>query len=113
LGLFTVGKPALEYLEMTDIELKNNILSELDGIFGIQASSGYVKHIVQHWNREPFIKEGYLSDYADRRDVKVLGDSVADKIYFAGGAYTDGEDWVSVHAAARSAKRAVQELLSL
>jgi hypothetical protein len=37
---------------------------------------------------------------------------VANKIYFAGGAYTNGDDWVSVHAAAASAKKTVQEIIS-
>ena len=32
-------------------------------------------------------------------------------MYFAGGEYTDGESWVSVHTAARSAKKAVDEIL--
>jgi len=39
-----------------------------------------------------------------------LGKPVDDKIYFAGGEFTDGEDWVSVHTAAQSAKKAVDEL---
>jgi hypothetical protein len=51
-----------------------------------------------------------LTDNADWRNVKKLGESVANKIYFAGGAYTDGEDWVSVHTAAQSAKRAIEEI---
>jgi len=41
-------------------------------------------------------KGGYMTDYADYSKVAKLGESVDDKVYFAGGAYTDGEDWVSV-----------------
>ncbi|MEZ4951693.1 MAG: hypothetical protein R2879_04505 [Saprospiraceae bacterium] len=51
-----------------------------------------------------------MSDYADWRDVRELGKSIANKVYFAGGAYTDGVDWVSVHAAALSAKSVVEEI---
>ena len=51
-----------------------------------------------------------MSDHADWRTVRQLGESVASKIYFAGGAYTEGEDWVSVHTAAQSAKKAVEEI---
>lgn len=112
LGLFVVGKPALNYLSLTDNELKDFILGELDQLYDQKATPNYIKHISQNWNNEPFIRGGYLSDHADWRVVKILGNSVAEKIYFAGGAYTDGEDWVSVHLAAKSAKAAVNRLLT-
>jgi monoamine oxidase len=110
LGLFVVGKPALDYLSLTDEELKTYILKELDTIYSNQATPNYIHHISQNWNKEPFIKSGYMTDHADWRTVRELGQPVADKIHFAGGAYTDGEDWVSVHAAAKSAKKAIEEL---
>ena len=110
LGLFVVGKPALDYVSRSDNDLKNFILNELDLIYSNQASPNYIKHITQNWNKEPFISSGYMSDYADWRTVRELGKPVANKIHFAGGPYTDGEEWVSVHAAARSAKKAIEEL---
>ena len=70
-----------------------------------------MKHITQNWNDEPFIKAGYMTDHADWQVVRTLGKSVANKIYFAGGAYTDGEDWVSVHTAAQSAMEVVKEII--
>ncbi len=111
LGLFVVGKPAQDFITRSGNELRDFILSELNGLFDNQATSNYIKHITQNWNNEPFIKGGYMSDHADWRQVRTLGESVADKVYFAGGAYTDGEDWVSVHTAAQSARRAVIELV--
>jgi hypothetical protein len=51
-----------------------------------------------------------LTDYADWRTVRELGNNVGSKLFFAGSEYTDGEDWVSVHTAAQSAKRAVMEI---
>jgi monoamine oxidase len=111
LGLFSVGKPAKELQSLSNAAFKDLVLNELDGLFGKQASPNYIKHISQNWNKEPFIKGGYMSDYADWQTVKELGKSVVDKIYFAGGAYTDGQDWVSVNAAALSAKAAVEELV--
>jgi monoamine oxidase len=111
LGLFAVGKPAREFLSFSDKDLKASILNDLDKLFNKRATPTYVKHLSQNWNVEPFIKSGYISDYADWRAVKALGKSVAVKVYFAGGEYTDGEDWVSVHIAAQSAKVAVTELL--
>lgn len=112
LGLFVVGSPAQDYISRSEEELKNFILAELDHLYSQQASANYLNHITQNWNEEPFIRAGYMSDHADWRTVRILGQAVADKIFFAGGAFTDGEDWVSVHAAARSAKMAVDELIT-
>jgi monoamine oxidase len=110
LGLFVVGTPAQDYITRTGEDLKNFILAELDSIYSNQATPNYVNHITQNWNDEPFIKSGYISDHADWRVVRELGKSVNNKVYFAGGAYTDGEDWVSVHTAAASAKSVVEEI---
>lgn len=110
LGLFVVGKPAQDYVSRTGNDLKNFILTELDTIFSNQATPNYVNHITQNWNAEPFIKSGYITDYANWQVIRELGKSVNNKVYFAGGAYTSGEDWVSVHAAALSAKSVVNEI---
>ncbi|MFT4663031.1 MAG: monoamine oxidase [Flavobacteriales bacterium] len=110
LGLFVVGKPALDFTARSGQELRDFILKDLDAIYAKQATPNYLKHIVQNWNHEPFIKAGYMTDNADGQMVKKLGKSVANKIFFAGGAYTNGNDWVSVHAAAQSAKRSVEEI---
>lgn len=110
LGLFVVGSPAKDFISRSGDDLKNFILSELDGIYENQATPNYIKHITQNWNDEPFIRGGYLSDHADWKKVRELGNSVANQLYFAGGEFTDGEDWVSVHTAARSAKRAIEEI---
>ncbi len=110
IGLFVVGKPALDFTSLSGNELRDFILKELDKIYDNQATPNYIKHITQNWDNEPFIKAGYLTDNADWKTVKKLGESIANKIYFAGGAYTDGENWVSVHTAAQSAKVAIEEI---
>ncbi|MCL6273288.1 FAD-dependent oxidoreductase [Muricauda sp. 2012CJ35-5] len=112
LGLFVVGKPAKAFISRSGDALKDYILRELDNLYDNQASPNYMDHIVQNWNEEPFIKGGYMTDYADWKKVRTLGESVADKLYFAGGAYTDGTDWVSVHTAAQSAKKAVAAIVN-
>jgi monoamine oxidase len=112
LGLFVVGKPALDFTSLSGDALRDFILYELDELYSNQATLNYVKHITQDWDNEPFIKTGYMTDNADEDTVRKLGESIAGKIYFAGGAYTDGEDWVSVHAAALSAKKSIQEILT-
>lgn len=112
LGLFVVGKPAQDFISQSGDELRDFILGELDTIYDNRATASYVKHLIQNWNNEPFIKAGYLTDHADWRTVRTLGESVSNKVFFAGGAYTDGEDWVSVHTAAQSASKAVGEVNS-
>ncbi|MEL7001422.1 MAG: FAD-dependent oxidoreductase [Bacteroidota bacterium] len=111
LGLFTVGSGTLPYRELSDAELINYMLDELDELFDGQASSNYVKHISQNWNNEPFINGGYVYDHENWRRVRTLGESVDSKVFFAGTAYTTGNDWGSVHTAVRSAVRSVNEIL--
>ncbi len=110
LGLFAVGTGTLPYVQLSDSELIDYMLSELDEVFDGQASANYIKHLFQNWNAEPFANGAYLTDQENWRTVRTLGQSVADKLYFAGDGYTTGADWSSVHAAARSAIRAVEEL---
>lgn len=112
LGLFVVGKPALDYSSLSGDDLRDYMLEELDDLFSNQATPNYIKHITQDWNNEPFIKSGYLSDHAQWQTVRELGKSIDEKVYFAGGAYTDGANWVSVHTAAQSAKNAIEEILN-
>ena len=111
LGLFSVGTEAQTYIQQSEEELINYMLDELDAIFDGKASATYIKHTFQNWNAEPYINGAYIYDQENWRRVRTLGKSVSDKVYFAGDAYTDGEDWSSVHAAARSAIRAVKALV--
>ena len=111
LGLFAVGTGTLPYVNLSDEELIAYMLNELDNIFDGKASETYVKHIFQNWNKEPFANGAYIYSYENWRRVRTLGESIDNKLYFAGDAYTDGEDWSSVHAAARSAINAVNELV--
>ena len=112
LGLFAVGKPAQKYTALEGETLIQYLLSELDRIFNQQASSKYMhKHLIQNWSREAYIQGAYISDHESPKRLRILSESVADKIYFAGEAYTSGEDWGSVHTAAQAAKVVVEELL--
>ncbi|WP_299537252.1 FAD-dependent oxidoreductase [Ulvibacterium sp.] len=111
LGLFAVGTGTLPYVNLSDDNLLDYMLTELDALFDGQASANYVKHLFQNWNEAPFANGAYLVDHEDWRRVRTLGESVGNQLFFAGDAYTTGEDWSSVHAAARSAKRVVEALL--
>ncbi|MDG2227231.1 MAG: FAD-dependent oxidoreductase [Flavobacteriales bacterium] len=110
IGLFAVGDSVDKYKSLSKSKLLDVILKELDILFSNQATTYYKKHIIQNWNNEPFIRGGYLTDHMDWREVRKLGESINSKVYFAGGEYTDGENWVSVHAAAQSAKKAIDDI---
>lgn len=111
LGLFAVGTQAEVYQAYSGDALRDYILNELDEVFEGKASATYVKHLVQNWNDEPFARAAYLEDGAATRISRRLATSIDDKVYFAGDAYTQEDDWSSVHMAARSAKDAVEELV--
>lgn len=112
LGLFAVGVQAESYQALSDEELLERILSELDEIFDGAATPSYVRHLVQNWNDEPFAGAAYLADNAPSSTSTRLSGSVDGRVFFAGDAYTSFDDWSSVHTAARSAADAVEDLLS-
>lgn len=113
LGLFAVGMQAETYQAfVSDSALKDYILAELDTVFGGRASETYVKHIVQNWNEEPFIRSAYLADTTFWGTLPALAESIDQKIFFAGTSYTNGGDWGSVHTAVRSARNTVEDILS-
>lgn len=111
LGLFAVGEQAKPYQNQVNSEQISYVLDELDQVFNGKASENYEKHIVQNWDREPFIEAAYLSDYESNGLTRELSHPLEDKIFFAGTAYTRENDWGSVHNATRSAHGAVNELL--
>jgi len=113
LGLFAVGTGTKPYVDLTDEERITFMLAELDEIFAGQATPNYQQDVFQNWNVEPFARGAYLTDNEDWRLVRELGKNVDGRLFFAGDGYTTGDDWSSVHTAARSARRAVQEILGI
>jgi monoamine oxidase len=113
LGLFAVGTGTKPYIELSDSELIQYMLNELDGIFDGKATPNYIKHTFQNWNAEAYANGAYVRDSESWRTIQRLGESVQNRLFFAGDAYTDGTDWSSVHAAARSAKKAVDDMLRI
>ena len=103
----------VDYQKKSDDELKEYILKELDELYEGQASKYYVKHLAQNWNKEPYIRQAYLADYARARTSRILAKPIGNKVFFAGDAYTSFADWSSVHIAARSAREAVLSILEL
>lgn len=111
LGLVALGTQATQYQQLTGNNLKNHILNELDTVFNGLATVNYIKHIVQDWSNEPFIKAAYLSDNASSNISKNLSNSINNKTFFAGEAYTKEDDWGGVHNAVRSAKDVINEIV--
>ena len=111
LGLFAVGTGTKPYVDLDDNALIAYMLDELDALFDGQATPNYVKHMFQNWNAEPFANGAYVYNHENWRRVRTLGKNVDERLFFAGTAYTEGEDWSSVHTAARSAARAVREIM--
>ncbi|MEQ9164897.1 MAG: FAD-dependent oxidoreductase [Fulvivirga sp.] len=110
LGLVALGTQAEQYQNLSGNALKIYILDELDAVFGGLATTNYIKHIVQDWSNEPFIKAAYLADIADSEISENLSISVANKLFFAGDAYTKEDDWGGVHNASRSARDVINEI---
>ncbi len=110
LGMFAVGRAARPYLGLSKAAVTRHILRELDEIFDGQATPRFRKIITQDWSGEPFIGGAYVQDHESWKRVRELGRPVGERLFFAGEAYTDGEDWGAVHDAALAAKRVVDQL---
>ena len=111
LGLFAVGKQAEPYQNLSGVAQRDYVLNELDGIFNGKAFETFQDILVQNWNEQPFARGAYLADVASSSTSRIMAESVDDKLYFAGDAYTREDDWSAVHNAARSARDAVRELI--
>lgn len=111
LGLFVVGKSIEHYQDDHGAFQIDYVLEELDEIYDQLPSSHYVKHTVQQWDHEPFIQGAYLSDHAPSYISSTLNKHIDHKIYFAGDAYTQEDDWSAVHNATRSAAVAVKAII--
>lgn len=111
LGLFAVGQQAKQYqLDSQEAQIEY-ILNELDQVFDGKASQNYINHVVQNWDDEPFIQSAYLADTAPSSISNTLSSTVDNKLYFAGEAYTQEDDWGAVHNATQSARRVVDEIM--
>tara|TARA_B100000497_G_C7434488_1_gene270995 strand:- start:14 stop:307 length:294 start_codon:yes stop_codon:yes gene_type:complete len=70
MGLFFVGEFVNLYDSLSKEELKETILKEIDSLFSDQATPSYFANVYQNWNKEPFIRGGYLSDHSNWKLVK-------------------------------------------
>ena len=111
LGLFTVGEPSTEYTGFSsEEELMTYFMAQLDEMFNGKASQTYLNHVVQNWSKEPFIQGSY-SYHENDNDARDMRKPIANKLFFAGEAYSSLAT-STVHGAAQSAYEAVEEILS-
>jgi monoamine oxidase len=107
--LFAVGEKAVPLVEMSDDEIVQWALDELDAMFDGQASTAIIQGLVQNWSKEPFVLGGYAyNEYADL--LPLLNAPVNKRIYFA-GEYLGGEYEGTVHGAALSGRQQAQKIV--
>ena len=114
LGLFAINADASEFTDLgSDQDIVDAVLAELDQLFDGQATKNYVKHVVQNWSKEPFIRGSYSYTFNDGVDVTMeqLLVPINDKVYFAGEAMSKYAQ-ATVHGAALTAYEVVEKMLA-
>ncbi|MEO0340134.1 MAG: NAD(P)/FAD-dependent oxidoreductase, partial [Bacteroidota bacterium] len=110
LGLFTVGEITEQYANMSNEEIIQSVMQELDEMFKGKASQFYKQHVVQHWTQEPYIRGSY-SFYNSNQAKDILSEPIQEKLYFAGEAFAP-VDTSTVHGAAQSAYTATELIMN-
>jgi len=112
LTLFEIGDTAAERVALSDEELLQDVLAELDEIFDGKASEHYLQHHIQNWSAEPFVRGTYSCNY--RHDMETILEPVGNgngrHIYFA-GEYLEYDYRATVHGAALSGRGVAQQVL--
>jgi monoamine oxidase len=112
LGLFTVDKNAQAYIDLSEQQIIDNILAELDNVFEGKATKNYTKHIIQNWSKEEHIQGAYSFHFKGFRGsiMKKIAKPVNNKIYFAGEALSKNNQ-AQVHGACETSYNAVKKIL--
>lgn len=115
-ALFAVGPPASPYINLSEQDLISKIIAEMDEMFDGKASKTYIKHAIQNWSHEPFIRGSYSHynndlSYSDVKDIiSNLNQPLDNKVFFAGEACF-ADDYATVHGAGESSYEAVKKIL--
>ncbi|WP_299548051.1 NAD(P)/FAD-dependent oxidoreductase [Seonamhaeicola sp.] len=112
LGLFAVDSRAAPYINLSEQEIIDTVLTELDDIFEGQASLNYTKHLIQNWSKEPFIKGAYSLHFNGFRGaiMRKVAEPLNNKIFFAGEALSKNNQ-AQVHGACETAFKAIEVML--
>ncbi len=112
LTLFYVGENANQLTDLTDQQIIDTIIAELDEIFDGKATQHYQSHIIQNWSKSPYVLGSYShygNDYAEIMDA--LSAPLDSKVYFAGEAL-QRNDWSTVHGAGLSGREVAETILT-
>ncbi|MCH2067240.1 MAG: FAD-dependent oxidoreductase [Shimia sp.] len=111
LGLFSVSEKPTRRSALNNADLVNDILSELNEMFGGVAKASFSGAAVQNWNAEQHIQGSYSMENRSPYDLSEILAPVSGKVFFAGEAL-GGDAQSTVHGAAFSAISAVEKLLN-
>ncbi len=110
LSLFYVGDGAAEFTSLPSNQaIIDAVLNQLDTIFNGQASQYYVKHVIQNWSNEPYIRGSYSHNVSSSDQQTILA-PIDGKVYFAGEALHE-EASSTVHGAGLNANAVVENIL--
>jgi monoamine oxidase len=116
LGMFALGDVAARFVSLSDYDVIQAAISDLNAVFGNSvATSNFINGVVQNWDDEPFVRGGY-SVYEDKyAAIDVLRKPLSNSLYFAGEAIPIVEsDYGNgyAHGAALSGRRAALNTLN-
>lgn len=114
LGLFTINEKAERFTSLeNDEQIIAAIISELDGMYGGQASQHYKNHIIQNWSRELYILGSCSYDFDGSQSgiVESIIEPVHNQIYFAGEALSI-DSQATVQGACESGMEVVEMMIN-
>ena len=102
LGMFAYGALATPWTRLSDRQIRDRALAELDMLYDGAASRGFEAYRVQNWSKSPWHKGAY-STFINARPSD-LGKPIEGRIFFAGEAYNRrwNGNWGYMHTAALS-----------
>lgn len=110
---FATSSYATRLSNMTRLELRDTVLSQLDRIFGngkTPARDSYVDMVIQDWTKDRFIRGGYSSPsfHVSSKDREYIASPIQETIYFA-GEYTSPK-YMVMQSAIESGLRVAKEV---
>lgn len=113
---FATSSYASRLSNMSRLQLRTTILSQLDRIFGNgkkPASESYVDMVVQDWTKDRFIRGGYSSPsfYVSSKDREYIASPIQQTLFFA-GEYTSPK-YMVMQSAIESGIRVAKEVIRI
>lgn len=115
LGFFAVGTLSESYIGLSDQEIIDELLAELDMMYDDQATLSFISAVVQNWSTEPYIAGAYsnFKNYGNLERLRIpVGD--ADQVIFAGeGVPYRNYEHGFAHGAALSGRSVAEYIVAL